>query len=193
MIYSAPMQMGPANPFWSEPTGYHATMVGLPYDDLPAWHAGYPVDIFISQFEKVAKGFSDAAVTLENSIGDKNVESDQLDELRREIHIQKACAYHFESVVNQCRFVLARDKAIAAKKRGNLLEACDALAQVIMAEQQTASHLYQLQCLDSRIGYEASNHYFYVPNDLLEKVVNCRWLLDKWLPELRTRAETLPE
>jgi len=36
-----------------------------------------------------------------------------------------------------------------------------------------------------RIGFEASNHYFYVPADLLEKVINCRDLLDRWLPGLK--------
>jgi len=32
---------------------------------------------------------------------------------------------------------------------------------------------------DSRIGYESSNHYFYIPQDLLEKVVCCRYVLSE--------------
>ena len=35
--------------------------------------------------------------------------------------------------------------------------------------------------------FEAANQYFYVPLDLAEKVVNCRDLLDRWLPEQRRR------
>jgi len=30
---------------------------------------------------------------------------------------------------------------------------------------------------DSRIGYECSCHYFYTPQDLREKVLNCRMIL----------------
>ncbi|MDB6070403.1 MAG: hypothetical protein JWL81_1574, partial [Verrucomicrobiales bacterium] len=41
-VYSAPLQMGPANPLWPAPTGYAACMVGIPYDDLPAWRSIYP-------------------------------------------------------------------------------------------------------------------------------------------------------
>jgi hypothetical protein len=33
---------------------------------------------------------------------------------------------------------------------------------------------------DSRIGFEASNQYVYVPLDLAEKIINCRWLLEQY-------------
>ena len=32
---------------------------------------------------------------------------------------------------------------------------------------------------DSRIGYEASNHYYFTRNDLAEKVINCTFLLEE--------------
>jgi len=35
---------------------------------------------------------------------------------------------------------------------------------------------------DSRIGYESSNHYFYIPQDLLEKVLCCRQVLTEVQP-----------
>ena len=37
---------------------------------------------------------------------------------------------------------------------------------------------------DSRIGFEASNQYHYLPLDLVEKVVNCEYVLKHWLPSL---------
>ena len=37
VVYNAPMQYGPSALLWSKPTGYRATMVGFPYDDLDAW------------------------------------------------------------------------------------------------------------------------------------------------------------
>ena len=30
---------------------------------------------------------------------------------------------------------------------------------------------------DSRIGFEASNQYYYLPLDLVEKVINCDYIL----------------
>jgi hypothetical protein len=44
-----------------------------------------------------------------------------------------------------------------------------------------------LQTHDSRFGFEASNHYFYVPMDLAEKILCCRDLLDRWLPAEREK------
>jgi hypothetical protein len=35
---------------------------------------------------------------------------------------------------------------------------------------------------DSRLGYEPSNHYFYVPLDLMEKVVNCEHVRSQLQP-----------
>ena len=52
-------------------------------------------------------------------------------------------------------------------------------AGLLLAEIELARRQHRLQSADSRIGFEASNHYFYVPLDLVEKVVNCRWLLDQ--------------
>ena len=50
-----------------------------------------------------------------------------------------------------------------------------------------ARRLCELQRTDSRIGFEASNQYYYVPADLAEKVLNCRDLLDRWLIEQRRK------
>ena len=49
--------------------------------------------------------------------------------------------------------------------------------QGILADEiSNARELYALAKNDSRIGFEASNHYFYVPLDLAEKVINCHWI-----------------
>jgi len=40
-----------------------------------------------------------------------------------------------------------------------------------------ARDLYALQLQDPRIGFEASNHYYYLPQDLQEKFLNCQHLL----------------
>jgi hypothetical protein len=59
------------------------------------------------------------------------------------------------------------------------------LKQVLVDEMALARRLHEIQRRDSRIGFEATNHYYYVPLDLEEKVINCAWLLENWLPSLR--------
>ena len=61
----------------------------------------------------------------------------------------------------------------------------DALERVVQQELTLSKRLYAIQSRDSRIGFEASNQYYYVPADLVEKVLNCRDLLDRWLPSER--------
>ena len=157
-VYNAPLQMGPANPLWPAPTGYKACMVGIPYDDLKSWRAIYPPEIFASQLEKVAAGFEAAAARLKADVAAPPPA------LAEELRFAEAAAIHFASVANQSRAVLARDAGDAAAW-GRL---CD-------AEAALASRLHTLQSRDSRIGFEASNQYYYTPLDLVEKVINCRW------------------
>jgi hypothetical protein len=40
-----------------------------------------------------------------------------------------------------------------------------------------AIKMYQISKEDSRIGFEASNHYYYLPLDFVEKVINCEYIL----------------
>jgi hypothetical protein len=56
----------------------------------------------------------------------------------------------------------------------------DALARLRDLAAREAGHakaLYALQRQDSRIGFEASNHYYYLPQDLVEKHLNCHHVL----------------
>ena len=57
VVYTCPTQFGPSNLLYATPTGYAATMIGFPYDDLDRWRGPYPADVFALQFEKVAKGW----------------------------------------------------------------------------------------------------------------------------------------
>jgi hypothetical protein len=185
LVYSAPLQVGPANPLWGEPTGYRASMVGFPYDDLTAWRAVYPAEVFIGQFEKVAAGFerahADMAAALQAcrsqlTIGQRTV-------ALQELNVGEAAAIHFRSVANQARFVMVRTRLKEAKSPASIKSARAELARLLRAEIQSARRLHAVQSRDSRIGFEASNQYYYVPVDLAEKVINCHDLLTRWLPQ----------
>ena len=193
LVYSAPMQVGPANPLWGEPTGYHASMVGFPYDDLDAWRAVYPPEVFIGQFEKVATGFEQRARETwppRFEACRSKLTAEQRAAALQELNVGEAAAIHFRSVANQARFVLARRRLKEAKSPDDAQSACAELERLLRAEMELARRLHAIQSRDSRIGFEASNQYYYVPVDLAEKVINCQDLLTRWLPAARQAAAT---
>lgn len=183
-LYSAPQQMGPANPLWAEPTGYAATMVGFPYDDLDRWRSVYPPDVFAGQFQKMADGFEDALAKLKAAVSGMDGDSRRKSAIESELLVAEACAIHFRSVENQTRFVMARNALAVTDNKDGAKKLIDAIENILRIEKELAKRLLALQCRDSRIGFEASNHYFYVPMDLAAKVINCDDLLRRWLPEL---------
>ncbi len=173
-VYQAPLQMGPANPVWEKPTGYGASMVGFPYDDLNGWRSIYPPAVFEGQLRKVCAGFEAATKTLRGLHADEA----HAKELAREADVMEAAGIHFRSVANQTRMVVLRQQLATAADRAGTVQALDA---VLRDEEDLAVRLHAIQCRDSRIGFEATNHYFYVPLDLAEKVLACRDLRTRWL------------
>jgi hypothetical protein len=179
VVYTSPIQWGPANLLYPSKTGYRATMWGIPYDDLESWRGPYPAEVFAKQFEKVAEGFARAVTELQLAVGKappalrEGVEAD--------LRFARAAALHFQSVANQARFVLARDLLAesanppAPEERSRLRAETK---RCLESEIALARQLFSLVREDSRIGFEPSCHYFYLPLDLVEKVVSCRWLLE---------------
>ena len=165
-VYCGNHTLGPANPLYREPSGWTASMVGYPFDDIIRWRSIYPEDVWLAQMEKVRDGFvagnrhfAELAAALK---GDKAVAAG------RELVLFRAIENHFRAVVDQARFVIARTKGDRA---GMLAAARRELATA-------KSHLLLVRA-DSRIGYECSNHYFYLPHDIIEKALNCREVIEK--------------
>ena len=98
-----------------------------------------------------------------------------------DLGVARAANLHFASVANQARFVMARDALAADNVEDKArADARDQLRMILTSEIDAAVKLYEIVKADSRIGYEASNHYFYVPLDLVEKVVNCEYLREEF-------------
>jgi hypothetical protein len=161
VVYQAPLQVGPANLLFARPTGYRATMVGIPYDDLDAWRGPYPAEVFIGQLDRLVAKWEEGLVELEGA--SRAAPPELAAGARRELGVARAAHLHFASVAAQARFVRARGTPAARP--------------LIEAEAARAKALYALQRQDSRIGYEASNHYYYLPQDLQEKLINCHFLM----------------
>lgn len=183
VIYHCPVQLGPANPLYGRPTGYSATMVGFPYDDVKAWSGPYPPEVLASQFETVARGWEQAIAELQQAVDQTPPELAR--EAQADLRVAAAARLHFQSVANQVRFVLARnalaDSSLRPDRRRLIVEQT---RRVIANEAANAKALLAIARQDSRIGFEASNQYYYVPQDLIEKTVICRYLLEQpaWSP-----------
>lgn len=159
-LYAGPQQVGPANLFYAEPTGWHASMVGFPYDDLDAWRSIYPADIYIAQIRKVADGFARGAELLKQALAD---ESDPTVRAMLETDLRRAQGFKctFRSIGNQASYILCRDSQDA-----------EGMRKIIDSEIQNVREFIPLCDEDATFGYESSNHYFFVRQDLLEKLVN---------------------
>ena len=178
VMYNGPQQMGPANLLYAEPTGYRATMVCFPYDHLDGWRGPYPPKVFAEQFEKIVHGWAAGLLDLEQAV-DAATGKQRLN-ASSDLSVARAVYLHFASVANQVRFVLARDALIQAtvgdERQQQLRTQIRRLAE---SEIGLARDLFTVTNQDSRIGYEASNHYFYLPRDLMEKVINCDYVIKK--------------
>ncbi len=148
-LYYAPQNFGPMNLLWAEPTRRVATMIGFPWDDLESWRGDYPVEVFERAFRELSEGWGEGLRIL------READSEQVGELYT---VAEAVYCHFRSTYHQIAFVRTA--------RPDLLD----------AEIDLAKRLWAVMRRDSRIGFEASNHYLYVENDLLEKVINCEHL-----------------
>jgi hypothetical protein len=178
VVYTSPVQIGPANALYPSKTDYRATMWGIPYDDLERWRGPYPPEVFAAQFEKMAEGWQPGLAELQMAV-DK-APPNRRNEVRADSRFARAAAINFQSVANQARFILARDALADASKtlsREQSQRLRIEIKRCLESEIALARQLFTLVREDSRIGFEPSCHYFYLPLDLVEKVINCRWLL----------------
>ncbi|MBO4630423.1 MAG: hypothetical protein J5858_00730 [Lentisphaeria bacterium] len=167
VLYTAPMNYGPMNLLHLEKTGYRASMIGFPYDDIDTWRGPYPEDVLENQFRLVTEGWKLGLKTLaEAASGVQENERADFAELQT---IAEATYCHLRSTYLQVRFVIARnhgfDRAV--------------MADCIREEITLAQKLHEIVRRDSRIGFEASNHYYYSLNDLREKVISCEHILSE--------------
>lgn len=176
VVYNAPLQIGPANLLWKAPTGYQATMVGLPYDDLNGWRCVYPAEIFLNQLEKVAAGFEESALLMESLLAACEEENAFRKNIKDEIDLTRAAICHYQSIAQQGNYILLRDRLAGEENDQKREKIRQKMAVLLDKEMECAIALYELQRHNSRIGFEATNHYFYTPADLVEKVLNCSWL-----------------
>jgi hypothetical protein len=178
VVYYSPVQIGPANLFRAHASKYNATMTGFPYDDLNRWRSPYPAEVLEQQYRKMAEGFAKAIPILvkASSYVDKDAKSSVMDDLR----YAKVVRIHFASVANQVRYILLRDEYnLIDTSIDRKTKLASEIRMLVENEIELTKELYYLMQEDSKIGFESANQYLYVQNDLLEKIINCRFILSQ--------------
>jgi hypothetical protein len=154
-------------------------MWGIPYDDLAGWRGPYPPEVFTSQFEKMVQGWEAGLAELSQAV--EKAPSDRRADAEADLRFAQAASLHFAGVANQSAFVHARDTLASGNDKltsEEMTKLRQEMEHRVKAELALAKQLYALAQEDSHLGFEPSCQYFYLPLDLMEKVVNCRWLLD---------------
>jgi hypothetical protein len=163
-LYLAPQNYGPMNLLFAKPTGYKATMIGFPYDDLENWRGKhYPEAVFEEQFRKLSEGWNEGLELLRQT--GTAIKKEYNDNYKDLLNVAEAVYCHFRSTYLQICFIRRRNSGNHA-----------GLLAVLDEEIALAKCLARVAGNDSRIGFEASNHYYYTINDLKEKVLNCERL-----------------
>lgn len=175
LLYTGPQNVGPANPLYLKPTRYNATMVGFPYDDLKTWRGNYPEEIFAEQLRKIVMGWREGLILLKAV--ETKVEPHSLVQFREMQRMALATYHHFCSAWHQTEFILLREKWNPLEEGSEKSELAATMRQILIEERKLAGAHAQLMGEDSKIGFEASCHYFYTRQDLMEKVLNCNDLL----------------
>ncbi|BBH24604.1 hypothetical protein Back11_59490 [Paenibacillus baekrokdamisoli] len=190
VLYCAPQNFGPVNLLHLQPTGFQATMIGFPYDDLLSWRGIYSESVFASQFKKLSDGWRKGLQLLEKArklvLPDAKHEFDSLMTAASTAHL------HFHSTYLQTEFVITRNRYLAANREQTRLKACRKLMDIVRKEADNARQLYDIVIRDSRIGFEASNHYYYTVQDLKEKELNSRFILEQLQQAEERAAAGLP-
>ncbi len=165
-IYYSPQNVGPANLLYPEKTNLTSGMVcGIPYDTLELWggFGKYPDDIMEKAFNEISSRWG-AALEKLRAAG-REIEPQYRDNFNTLWAMAEGTYCCLRSTYCQIAFIRLRDA-------GKLKET----AHLIAEEKSLALRLLNIVTSDSRIGFEAANHYFYGANELREKIIACSYL-----------------
>lgn len=158
MLYDGPQELGPSNLLYKEATAYTATMVTYAHDDYNTWRGKYTLNEWLGLLDSLLGEWKKGLALLEDVVGNT-----AFCELRR---FAEVIYVNLRSAVVQARYNAARD----ADER-------EKLPALLSEEKELTEWLYRLAASDARIGYEASNHYYFTQNSFLEKLINLDLLM----------------
>ena len=150
-------------------------MMLFPYDDYRAWVGSYPVEVFEKQFERMAALWEPGLEQFRRALG--RVPTSKEPAARKDLGIAETCYLHFKSVANQIKFCRLRASYPQASPPART-DIAARMVKIAQEEIELARRQFAIARADSMIAFEASNHYYYRPLDLVEKILNCRQVID---------------
>lgn len=164
VIYNSPHNIGPANLLYAKPTNCKATMVGIPYDDIATWLGPYTPEIYCKCLNALCAQWRTGLQYLE--LAKNDIEPEFEENYQDLSSVAKACYCNYASASNQVFYINSLRGTGKKQEINELLE----------NEIQLAAEALELARKDSRLGFEATNHYAYTRNELLEKIINCEYI-----------------
>ena len=154
VLYYGAMQVGASNLLYRERTGLKATMVCFPYDDIDGWLGGkFTAEEYKQKLHALVSEWRVGLEALQGVQG--NAQYAELKMMAETVYL------NLKSLLVQFLY-----------NEGKEQENAQALLPLLDEEEYLAKALYALASKDARIGYEASNHYYFTQNTFLEKLIN---------------------
>ena len=175
-IYVIPTQHGPANPLRLRPTGYRGGVMLFPYDDYKAWAGPFPVEAVERQFDKMSELWKPGLASFREAL--PHVPEANRASASKDLGVAETCYIHFQSVAHQFHFYRLRDRWLVASG-DDRAAVTKSMIRIARDEMELAKRQYAIAKLDSTIAFEASNHYYYRPRSLVEKLLNCQYVIDQ--------------
>jgi len=168
VVYSSFVQEGPAQRLYLKPSGF-APRIMNSFDNL-RWTTPFEPEQISAAFLHIGLTWEDGVATFRTAIKGMSGPAGQLAE--RDLVVMEAAAIHFQSIGLLVQFYEMRDR------NSNSALARSQWRKNIAAQLALAERFLRLCRQDSRIGFEASVGYFYLPLDVREKIAACRYLLN---------------
>ena len=155
ILYLAPHTLGPANLWTLDKEKKKSTMVCYSYNDIEDYLKTYGVDGYLTLMNKLLTKWKTGIDVLNVKKG-----NDYFVELKT---FAKVTYIHLLSAYNTVSFY---------KETQRIHPNIETINQLIDSELRITKELYELVISDSRIGFEMTNHYYYLENNLLLKISN---------------------
>lgn len=154
-LYDSPKNLGSANLWSLKKEDKWSCMIGYTWDDYETWCADYSYEKYVLQFTKLLNKWQEGIKVLETAENDEKIAELLL--------FAKGAYNHFEYDLIHTEYAYC--KRDLSKNKAQMFELID-------AARKNAYELIDLIYADGRIGFEASNHYYYTVNNIIEKLLN---------------------
>ena len=161
VLYQGGQTLGCANMWSIEFSSRSSTMVCFTFDDCEKYTQPYGVQTYIAQMRRLTERWREGLALLRGKKG--NLAFKEL----------KRCA---EGVYIHCRS--AALLAEFSSLKGNIVANRQRLLACVREEMSLTKRLYSLVSKDAKIGFEMTNHYYYTPALLIEKILNLTAVAD---------------